>query len=435
MRAFAQRRKVPPQTASAESAIPRRAPLRHSHEVNALHSYRPIGSDVAPRLPEADRRNAAAGTTTNAAGVGFDFSLIPVHASALGVLQTKPGLGTPGDIYEREADRVAEQVMRMPEPQRPSVGGQHADGRNSHEHVQTRRVNAHHAGGVAGSPVVHEALRPTGQPLDSATRRFMEPRFGLDFSHVRIHADSKCAQMADALNARAFTVGSDIYLGRGELQPRNVESDRLLAHELAHVTQQSRMGPALQPKLKITGKPADVARAMTLLNSGLQVYTVSADKSGAVSIKQPLAGPPTPQQQALADRLTTVINDPKDVLMTVSAGSKTIVGSYATGDFDISDVESIGVSALIHEIVEQYQKQVKGAAFGSLTTGAHGEATKAEEEVKGAKRGADKVISSTQNADGTIDGVIETPYTYPDGTVKTMVATLKNNNIVSVTWK
>ena len=104
------------------------------------------------------------------------------------------------------------------------------------------------------------------------------------------------------------------------------------------------------------------------------------------------------KQKALADRLSTVINDPKDVIMTVSAGSKTLVGSYVTGDFDIADVEAIGVSALIHEIEEQYQKQVKGEAFGSETTGAHGEGIKAESEVKGAKRGAQKIISSTMNA-------------------------------------
>ena len=121
--------------------------------------------------------------------------------------------------------------------------------------------------------------------------------------------------------------------------------------------------------------------------------------------------------------------------MTVSAGSKTLGGSYATGDFDIADLETYGVPGLIHEIEEQYQKQVKGLAFGSETAGAHGKAIEAESEVRGAKRGSQKVISSTVSADGTLDVVVEIPHTFPDGSVKTMIMTVKNSNIVSVTWK
>ena len=89
--------------------------------------------------------------------------------------------------------------------------------------------------------------------------------------------------MADALNADASQWAGTSFWSR-KLQPRTAESDRLLGHELAHVVQQSRTGPALQLKLKITGKAADVSRAITLLNSGLQAYRVSVDKSGAVSI-------------------------------------------------------------------------------------------------------------------------------------------------------
>jgi hypothetical protein len=170
----------------------------------------------------------------------------------------------------------------------------------------------------------------------------------------------------------------------------------------------------------------------------LRKFRVSVDKSGSVSITENFVEKnPDAQQKALADRLTTVINDPKDVIMSVSAGSKTLVGSYTTGDFDISDVEALGVGALIHEIVEQYQKQTKSEAFGTVTTGAHGEATKAESEVLtgGAKRGADKLISSTLNADGTMNRVMETLFTSADGKVKTRITTIEKNNIVSVTWK
>jgi hypothetical protein len=279
------------------------------------------------------------------------------------------------------------------------------------------------------------ALRPAAASSPSGAA-FEETAFGFDFSGVRVHADRESAELADALNADAFTVGRDVYLGAGKLQPGSTESDRLLGHELAHVAQQSRLGTALQPKLKITGTKGDVARVMALLDTGLRGFRVSIDASGAVSIvKNFVELDPDPQQKALSDRLGTIINDAAEVVMTVSAGSKTIVGSYATGDIDISDIEQLGVSALIHEIQEQYEKQVKGVAFGSETTGAHAEGIKAESEVIGAKRGAQKVVSSTTNPDGTLDMVVEIPYTFPDGTTKTKVLTLKKNNVVSATWK
>jgi len=314
--------------------------------------------------------------------------------------------GAQGSRSEQEADRAAELATRRSEP---IVGsdGQRGD-----------------------------------QTLSRQEKTFFGSRFGHDFSQVRIHADARSAEMAEALNAEAFTFGRDIYFGAGKRGLRTRETDRLLAHELAHVVDQARTGPALQAKLKMTGTPGYVSRAITLLSAGLGgFYYVSVDKSGEVKI-EPVAAAhrssatgPDPQQKALAERLTTVINDPKDVIMTVSSGSRTLVGSYVTGDVDIADIEQIGVNALIHEIEEQYQKQVKGLAMGSETSGAHGEGIKAESEVKGATRGPQKIISSTVNADGTLDLVVEIPYTYPNGTVKTMVMTVTRNNVGSVTWK
>jgi hypothetical protein len=78
-----------------------------------------------------------------------------------------------------------------------------------------------------------------GSPLDSAQRSFFEPKFGADFAGVRIHTGPEAEAAADRLNARAFTVGSDIVFGRGEYQPDSAEGQMLLAHELTHVMQQS----------------------------------------------------------------------------------------------------------------------------------------------------------------------------------------------------
>jgi len=88
-------------------------------------------------------------------------------------------------------------------------------------------------------PIVHEVLNSPGQPLDPATRAFMEPRFGHDFSQVRVHTDGKAAESARVVNAMAYTVGRDIVLDAGPYAPDATEGKKLLAHELVHVIQQS----------------------------------------------------------------------------------------------------------------------------------------------------------------------------------------------------
>jgi hypothetical protein len=87
-------------------------------------------------------------------------------------------------------------------------------------------------------PIVQEALRSPGQLLDPATRAIMEPRFSADFSHVRIHTDTRAAESAHAVNALAYTVGHDVVFGANKYAPSSHKGRRLLAHELAHTIQQ-----------------------------------------------------------------------------------------------------------------------------------------------------------------------------------------------------
>src|SRR5260370_26046343 len=87
-------------------------------------------------------------------------------------------------------------------------------------------------------PIVHDVLSSPGQPLDASTRAFMEPRFGHDFSRVRVHLGGCDAQSARDLNADAYTVGQHIVFGAGRFAPETHVGRRLLAHELTHVVQQ-----------------------------------------------------------------------------------------------------------------------------------------------------------------------------------------------------
>jgi len=93
-----------------------------------------------------------------------------------------------------------------------------------------------------------------GQSLDGTTRSRMERAFGHDFSNVRVHADSRAAELSTALNARAFTVGTDVAFGAGEYRPGTMVGDALIAHELAHVLQQGQATPQVSPQQEIANR-------------------------------------------------------------------------------------------------------------------------------------------------------------------------------------
>jgi len=102
-----------------------------------------------------------------------------------------------------------------------------------------QRSSASHAGPATVPPIVHEVLRSSGQPLDADTRTFMEPRFGHDFSRVHVHTDPKATESARQTNALSYTVGRDVVFASGQYIPHSSTGLRLIAHELAHVVQQS----------------------------------------------------------------------------------------------------------------------------------------------------------------------------------------------------
>jgi hypothetical protein len=92
-------------------------------------------------------------------------------------------------------------------------------------------------------PLVEAVVSSSGQPLDGATRAFMESRFGHDFSHVRVHTDRSAAESSQAMGARAYTVGRDLVFGSGEYGPGTAPGRQLLAHELSHTIQQGASPP------------------------------------------------------------------------------------------------------------------------------------------------------------------------------------------------
>ena len=129
---------------------------------------------------------------------------------------------------------------------------------------------------------IHEALRSPWRPLDAATRAFFEPRFGQGFGDVRVHTDPTAARSAQAANARAYTIGRDVVLGKGQHSRGPSANRRLLAHELAHVVQQGRDG-ARGPGRNTDAGP-EVARTSEVRREPLPCFSQHVVDIFAVSL-------------------------------------------------------------------------------------------------------------------------------------------------------
>ena len=149
--------------------------------------------------------------------------------------------------------------MRMPEPGLSVTAGpaqlsRQMRGLQEEEDKLRRNPSGPQAVASEAPEMMHQTLHSPGQPLDAATRGYFEPRFGHDFSRVRIHSDASAAASARSVDARAYTFGSDIVFAAGAFSPGTSAGRRLLAHELAHAVQQG--GSATLPTPREPDTPA-----------------------------------------------------------------------------------------------------------------------------------------------------------------------------------
>ena len=269
------------------------------------------------------------------------------------VIQPKLAVSTPGDPSERQADRVADQVTG-PAPLAAQTSHSNEDSPTNSPQSTLPRL-------IPGN----------GQTLPAGERDFFEPRFGHDFSSVRIHADARAATSAELLNARAYTLGSDVVFGPGQYAPGTGEGRRLLAHELAHVVQQSsgNAGPALQRQLKVTGDKADIKAMLTLLGTTSGLTLAHDPKTTLVSWAAAKSKAKVVSAE-LAKTLQTIIDDPKQDA-EINLGRKQAGVSFGSFPEDLSqsliqevridqmlDLEKgapgAGAAKLAHEITENY---------------------------------------------------------------------------------
>jgi hypothetical protein len=279
-----------------------------------------------------------------------------------GVLQAKLKIGKPGDKYEQEADRVAEQAMRMPEmtdcleckengeepvqtkaittritplvrrqvdteeeEEEPIQGKleslvlqkqaeeeeeeeiqtksiveeisplvqkqdeeeeeeepiqskldspilqKQVEPEEEEEEIQTKSNSSNTAVASSGIESSINSLKGGGQPLSESTRKYFEPRFGSNFSQVRVHNNSQAANIAKSINAKAFTTGRNIVFGPGQYSPETSGGKRLLAHELTHVVQQTGVTRAFNGLTIQRARDCDSAEASLPFSFGFDI--------------------------------------------------------------------------------------------------------------------------------------------------------------------
>lgn len=158
--------------------------------------------------------------------------------------QPKLTIGPVDDVYEREADAVADKVMRMDSPGVYQAKADPVEIQRKCAHCEEEENLQRKEGGKKDETAevpssVHEVINSAGKPLDDGTRSFMENRFGYDFGNVKIHTDTVAAKSARSINALAYTSGNSIVFNEGQYSPGSESGKKLLAHELTHVVQQS----------------------------------------------------------------------------------------------------------------------------------------------------------------------------------------------------
>ena len=304
MRTFALKRK--PAEAAKSTQPARRGPALsgQSHGIRPIpHLQRTMGRAAPPLLqtrPGSSDTGLAASTP-----IGHDRSGNSAHS------MDGLRIGSPSDSLEREADRVADRVMKtghrdaVDVPTRRAADAatvrrtavspfSMADGRivdDEGEQLQAKADGAvaAHAGPAASAKVEAAVSRPcTGLP--ATARAFMESRFGHDFGHVRIHADEPAAEAARSVNARAFTIGASIVFARGQYLPDSPAGRWLLAHELTHVLQQGKAAAAVnspagsRPTIGDDAEPATLRRVQwsTAQDTGRNSYPWGSGPKGDV---------------------------------------------------------------------------------------------------------------------------------------------------------
>jgi len=281
----------------------------------------------------------------------------------LGAIHPKLAVGAVNDPLEREADRIADRVMRMPNselsittaPLRLSRKCASCEEDEQGQGVLRRKASA--ARSRLSTPseppvIVDQVLHSSGRPLDARTRDFFEPRFGRDFGDVRIHTDRRANASARALNSFAYTVGRNVVFDEGQYSPTSDRGRRLLAHELVHVVQQGSGLPLLiQRSVTECAEKVSNPPDLTLIEGGGQAIheAIRADfakKPGAVDIIIPGASAAPLRTEGICGKPSSLIR-PQAIGGQAGGGIPDLAMQTAAGILLVAEIKPAVIPCLI----------------------------------------------------------------------------------------
>lgn len=291
-------------------------------------------------------RSATSKTSANA----FVPSLFRPARS--GVLQRKCDCGQHtggGECEDCKKKKSDEKTSRDPLLQRSTINGALANDRGRNGAVRNRVPS-----------IVHEVLRSPGQPLDAASRAFFEPRFGQDFSQVRVHSNARAAESAEAVGALAYAHGRNVVFAKGQYSESSDKGRRVLAHELAHVSQTAGLGDNGSPTRISSPSETSEIEAEAMAQSATNGTKVAADgpaaarhpSSSAIGKLSRLVGPASTHCNPGTNGVPT---DPLNALTAVEAHARGLAEAAAI----LLTIESaaVGMGIKTGAVFQAYQNR------------------------------------------------------------------------------
>ncbi|MGV0104142.1 eCIS core domain-containing protein [Nostoc sp. DSM 114160] len=349
-------------------------------------------------LPEEELQMKPLGTSSEIVNevkspskpLGHDISRISLRRP-----QTKLTVSQPGDVYEQEADSVAQLVMqRMSEPvqsiPREALPEEDQLQMKSLADSVTPLVQRQGGGRTAATSELETSIqqaRGNGQPLADDIKHPMEQAFGADFGSVRVHTDAQSNRLNESIQARAFTTGQDVFFRQGEYSPGSDAGKELLAHELTHVVQQN--GSAVQPK------SLHVAPKENKLQT--KVLTTSAGHGLAIQLRENFQKPSDEDNQKKLESKTDTENGEQqnqattekhqasptppddsgnaatDPPPTKKVGAAVTQKQVEVGGNQPKELESKDTKVNTEKVDSQQQAQSKGADVGKVNADLSGE--------------------------------------------------------------